>query len=62
MVGESLEENINERRVVQWVFLEPQHKKEHLQKERKNEKICTILEFLESNTCRMDNQVSKDNE
>ena len=29
---------------------------------RKNEKISTLLEFLESNTCRLDNQISKDNE
>jgi hypothetical protein len=28
---------------------------------RKNEK-STLLEFLESNTCRLDNQISKDNE
>jgi hypothetical protein len=29
---------------------------------RKNEKINTLLEFLESHTCRLDNQISKDNE
>ena len=29
---------------------------------RKNEKICPILEFLESNTRRVDNQVSKEYE
>ena len=29
---------------------------------RKDEKINSILEFLESDTCRLDNQISKDNE
>jgi hypothetical protein len=29
---------------------------------RKNEKICSILEFLESDTRRLDNQISKDDE
>ena len=28
---------------------------------RKNEKDCTLLEFLESNTRRLDNQISKEN-
>jgi hypothetical protein len=29
---------------------------------RKNEKICAILEFLEGDTRRLDNQISKDDE
>jgi hypothetical protein len=31
------------------------------ERKRRNEKI-TLLEFLESDTCRLDNQISKDNE
>jgi hypothetical protein len=31
------------------------------ERKRRNEKM-TLLEFLESDTCRLDNQISKDNE
>jgi hypothetical protein len=59
MVGESSEESTKRIRVVQRAFLELQHKKELLQKERRNEK-STVLEFLESCSRRMDDQISKE--
>ena len=61
MVGEYLEESTREIRVVQRAFSELLHRKGHQQKEKKDEKI-SLLEFLESSTCRLDNQISKDNE
>ena len=59
MVGESSEESTKRIRVVQRAFLELQHKKELLQKERRNEKNA-VLEFLESCSRRMDDQISKE--
>jgi hypothetical protein len=61
MDGEYSEVSTRKRRVVQRAFLELLHKREHPQKEKNDEKIHTLLEFLESGTRRMDNQISKDN-
>jgi hypothetical protein len=58
MVGESSVENIRRIRVVQRVFLEPLHKREHHPKERKNEKKSTLLEFLEGCLSGMVNKIS----
>jgi hypothetical protein len=46
---------------VQRASLELLRKREHHQKEKNDEKIRTILEFLDGDTCRVDNQISKDN-
>jgi hypothetical protein len=61
MDGGFSEEGTRRIRVVRRVFLELLHKRELLQREKKDENIHTILEFLESDTRRMDNQISKDN-
>ena len=57
MVGEYSEESIKEIKVVLLEYFGRLHKKEHQQKEKRNE-ISPVLEFLESNFCRLVNSPS----
>jgi len=58
MDGESSEENIKRIRVARRGSLELLHRREHLQKERKDEKN-PILEFLEGCICWVVNTISE---
>jgi len=57
MVGESSEESTKRIKVVPLEYFGHPHRKEHLQKEKRNE-TPPILEFLESNLCGMDDTLS----